>query len=152
MIGKDPNRARTILQAYVVDAFNMAVWNRRPAAEVVHHSDRGAQYTSLAFSRRCREAGVAPSMGSVGDAYDNALAEAFFATLEGELLMRHTFTTRQAARLALFDFIEGFYNSHRRRSAISPPRSSSGGGGSGARPSKEPFRRRRSAQSGPSRC
>lgn len=108
----------TLRTALVVDAFNMAVWNRRPATEVVHHSDRGAQYTSLAFSRRCREAGVAPSMGSVGDAYDNALAEAFFATLETELLMRHTFATRKAARLALFDFIEGFYNSHRRHSAL----------------------------------
>lgn len=109
----------TLRTALVVDAFNMAVWNRRPAAaEVVHHSDRGAQYTSLAFSRRCREAGVAPSMGSVGDAYDNALAEAFFATLETELLMRHTFATRQVARLALFDFIEAFYNSHRRHSAL----------------------------------
>jgi len=108
----------TLRTALVVDAFNMAVWNRRPAAEVIHHSDRGAQYTSLAFSRRCREAGVAPSMGSVGDAYDNALAEAFYATLETELLMRHTFATRAAARLALFDFIEGWYNSHRRHSAL----------------------------------
>jgi putative transposase len=108
----------TLRTDLVVDALNMAVWNRRPAAGVVHHSDRGAQYTSLAFSRRCREAGIAPSMGSIGDAYDNALAEAFFATLETELLMRHTFTTRKAARLALFDFIEGFYNSHRRHSAL----------------------------------
>ena len=108
----------TLRTALVVDAFNMAMWNRRPAAKVVHHSDRGAQYTSLAFSQRCREAGVVPSMGSVGDAYDNALAEAFFATLETELLMRHTFTTRKAAQLALFDFIEGFYNSHRRHSAL----------------------------------
>jgi putative transposase len=108
----------TLRTALVVEALNMAVWNRRPAAEVVHHSDRGAQYTSLAFSRRCREAGVAPSMGSVGDAYDNALAEAFFATLETELLMRHTFATRKEARLALFDFIEAFYNSHRRHSAL----------------------------------
>ncbi len=102
----------------VLEALNMAVWNRRPAAEVVHHSDRGAQYTSLAFSRRCRAAGIAPSMGTVGDAYDNALAESFFATVETELLMRHTFATRKAARLALFDYIEGFYNSHRRHSAL----------------------------------
>ncbi len=108
----------TLRTDLVVDALNMAVWNRRPAAGVVHHSDRGAQYTSVAFSRRCREAGIAPSMGSIGDAYDNALAEAFFATLETELLMRHTFTTRKAARLALFEFIEGFYNSHRRHSAL----------------------------------
>jgi putative transposase len=108
----------TLRTDLVVDALNMAVWNRRPVTGVVHHSDRGAQYTSLTFSRRCQEAGVAPSMGSVGDAYDNALAEAFFATLETELLMRHTFATRKAARLALFDYIEAFYNSHRRHSAL----------------------------------
>jgi len=102
----------------VVDALNMAVWNRRPAMGLVHHSDRGAQYASLAFTKRCRDAGIATSMGSVGDAYDNALAEAFFATLETELLMRHSFATRKAARLALFDFIEAFYNLHRRHSAL----------------------------------
>jgi putative transposase len=108
----------TLRTDLVVDALTMAVWNRRPAVGVVHHSDRGAQYTSLAFSQRCRDAGVAPSMGSVGDAYDNALAEAFFATLETELLMRRAFATRKAARLALFDYIEAFYNSHRRHSAL----------------------------------
>jgi putative transposase len=108
----------TLRTQLVVEALNMAVWNRRPIAGVVHHSDRGAQYTSVTFSRRCEEAGVLPSMGAVGDAYDNALAEAFFATLEIELLMQHTFATRKAARLALFDFIEGFYNSHRRHSAL----------------------------------
>lgn len=108
----------TLRTELVVEALNMAVWNRRPAAGVVHHSDRGAQYASVTFSRRCQEAGIRPSMGSVGDVYDNALAEAFFATLETELLMRRTFATRQAARLALFEFIEGFYNSHRRHSAL----------------------------------
>ena len=108
----------TLRTELVVEALNMTVWNRRPAAGVIHHSDRGAQYTSVAFSRRCREAGVAPSTGSVGDAYDNALAEAFFASLKTELLMRSTFATRTAARLALFDYIEGFYNSHRRHSAL----------------------------------
>jgi len=108
----------TLRTALVLEALNMAVWNRRPAGEVVHHSDRGAQYTSLAFSRRCQEAGVVPSMGSIGDAYDNALAEAFFATLETELLMRRSFATRREARSALFDFIEGWYNSHRRHSAL----------------------------------
>ena len=108
----------TLRTELVVEALDMAVWNRRPAAGVVHHSDRGAQYTSVTFSRRCAEAGVVPSMGSVGDAYDNALAEAFFATLETELLMRHMFATRKAARLALFDYIEAFYNSHRRHSAL----------------------------------
>ena len=107
----------TLRTELVVDALDMAVWNRRPAG-VVHHSDRGAQYTSVTFSRRCAEASVVPSMGSIGDAYDNALAEAFFATLETELLMRQTFASRKAARLALFDYIEAFYNSHRRHSAL----------------------------------
>lgn len=108
----------TLRAALVVEAFTMAVWNRRPAGEVVHQSDRGVQYTSLAFRRRYWEAGVAPSTGSVGDAYDNALAEAFLATLETELLMRRRFATRQAARLALFDYIEAFYNPHQRHSAL----------------------------------
>ena len=108
----------TLCTQLVVDALDMAMWNRRPTGAVIHHSDRGAQYTSLAFGRRCREAGVVPSMGSVGDAYDNALAEAFFATLETELLHRQTFVTRRAARLALFEFIEGWYNSHRRHSTL----------------------------------
>jgi putative transposase len=108
----------TLRTELVLDALNMAVGNRRPAAGVIHHSDRGAQYTSLTFSRRCHDAGIAPSMGTVGDAYDNALAEAFYATLETELLMRHTFATRTAARLALFEYIEAFYNSHRRHSAL----------------------------------
>ncbi len=102
----------------VLDALNMALWNRRPAAGIVHHSDRGVQYTSLAYGRRCQEAGVVPSMGSAGDAYDNAIAEAFFATLETELLMRHRFIDRGTARRALFDYIEGWYNPHRRHSAL----------------------------------
>lgn len=102
----------------VLDALNMALWNRRPAAGVVHHSDQGCQYTSLAYGRRLAEAGVVPSMGSTGDAYDNALAEAFFATFEVELLDRHTFIDRGAARRAIFDYIEGWYNPHRRHSAL----------------------------------
>jgi putative transposase len=110
--------ADTLRTELVVEALNMAVGNRRPTVGVVHHSDRGAQYTSLVFSRRCQDAGVLPSMGSIGDAYDNALAESFFASLETELLMRHTFATRKAARLALFDYIEAFYNPHRRHSAL----------------------------------
>lgn len=102
----------------VLDALDMAVWNRNPVNGVVHHSDQGCQYTSFAFGRRCREAGVVPSMGSVGDCYDNAMAESFFATLECELLNRHTFRNRTQARLAVFDYIEGFYNTHRRHSAL----------------------------------
>lgn len=102
----------------VLDALNMALWNRRPSAGVVHHSDRGCQYTSLAFGRRCREAGIVSSMGRRGDAYDNAMAEAFFATLETELLMRRSFPHRGAARTAIFDYIEGFYNPRRRHSTL----------------------------------
>jgi putative transposase len=101
----------------VLDALNMAVTQRRPT-RVIHHSDQGSQYTSLAFGRRCEEAGVRPSMGSVGDAYDNALCESFFATLECELLDRWRFVTQVEARLAVFDFIEGWYNPHRRHSAL----------------------------------
>ncbi len=101
----------------VLDALNMAVTQRRPTS-VIHHSDQGSQYTSLAFGRRCEEAGVRPSMGSVGDAYDNALCESFFATLECELLDRRRFATQIEARLAVFDFIEGWYNLHRRHSAL----------------------------------
>lgn len=101
----------------VLQALNMAIWQRRPEG-VIHHSDQGSQYTSVAFGSRCQELGVRPSMGSVGDAYDNALCESFFATLECELIDRSVFRTRIDARLAIFDFIEGFYNPHRRHSAI----------------------------------
>ena len=102
----------------VLAALEMALWNRRPAPGVLHHSDHGCQYTSLAFGIRCREAGITPSMGSVGDCYDNAITESFFATLECELLDRRPLRTHSAARTALFDFIEGFYNTQRRHSAL----------------------------------
>jgi putative transposase len=92
----------------VLAALNMAVAQRRPTA-VSHHSDQGCRYTSVAFGTRCAEAGVRPSMGSVGDAYDNALCESFFATPECELLDRYPFRTQIEARLAVFDFIEGWY-------------------------------------------
>jgi putative transposase len=101
----------------VLAALDMAVAQRGPS-DVIHHSDQGCQYTSLAFGSRCREAGVRPSMGSVGDAYDNALCESFFATLECELLDRRRFRTQAEARLAVFDFIEGWYNPRRRHSAL----------------------------------
>ncbi len=101
----------------VLDAMNMAVWQRRPE-QVIHHSDQGTQYTSIAFGLRCKEVGVRPSMGSVGDAYDNALCESFFATLECELLDQKRFRTQAEAKMAVFDFIEGFYNPRRRHSAI----------------------------------
>jgi putative transposase len=101
----------------VLDAFNMALWQRRPK-NVVHHSDHGCQYTSIAFGLRCKEAGVRPSMGTVGDAYDNAMCESFFGTLECELLDRRRFRTQAEAQMAIFDFIEGFYNPRRRHSAL----------------------------------
>jgi len=101
----------------VLKALEMAIQQRRPES-VIHHSDQGTQYTSLAFGRRCREAGVRPSMGSVGDCYDNAMCESFFATLECELLDRHRFATRSEARREVFDFIEGWYNRHRRHSGV----------------------------------
>lgn len=101
----------------VLDALNMALWQRRPE-DVIHHSDQGCQYTSIAFGLRCREAGVKPSMGSAGDCYDNALCESFFATLECELLDRRRFRTQAEARIAIFEFIEGWYNPHRRHSSL----------------------------------
>jgi len=101
----------------VLAALDMALWRRRPL-EVIHHSDQGTQYTSLAFGQRCRQAGVRPSMGSVGDCFDNALCESFFATLECELLDRQRFRTQDEARRAVFDFIEGWYNLHRRHSSL----------------------------------
>jgi putative transposase len=109
--------ATSLATRLVLDALNMALAARRPG-NVIHHSDQGSQYTSIAFGQRCREAGVRPSMGSVGDAYDNAMCESFFATLECELLDRHRFKTQAEARMAIFAFIEGFYNRCRRHSSI----------------------------------
>jgi len=101
----------------VLGALNLALWQRRPAG-VIHHSDQGTQYTSIAFGMRCREAGVRPSMGSIGDCFDNAMCESFFATLECELIDRRRFRTQIEARMAVFEFIEGWYNPHRRHSAL----------------------------------
>ena len=102
----------------VVDALQMAIARRKPAPGLVHHSDRGGQYTSLSFSKRLEDEGLLPSMGRVGSAYDNALAESFLATLKTELLYRNTWPTRRAARTAIFEYIEGFYNTRRRHSAL----------------------------------
>jgi len=109
--------ATTLHAQLVLDALNMALATRRPK-DVIHHSDQGSQYTCIEFGKRCREAGVRPSMGSVGDAYDNAMAESFFATLECELLDRCRFKTQAQARMAVFEFIEGFYNPRRRHSSL----------------------------------
>ena len=101
----------------VTAALDMAITQRSPEG-VIHHSDQGCQYTSIEFGKRCRQAGIRPSMGSVGDCYDNAMCESFFATLECELIERSTFRTHDEAHVAIFHFIEGFYNTHRRHSAL----------------------------------
>jgi len=101
----------------VLQALEMALSQRRPK-EVIHHSDQGVQYSSIAFGLRCKRAGVRPSMGSVGDCFDNAMCESFFATLECELLDRERFGNPAEAKMKIFDFIEGWYNPHRRHSAL----------------------------------
>lgn len=101
----------------VLAALDMALGQRRPAT-VIHHSDHGCQYTAFVFGARCRANGVRPSMGSVGDGYDNAMCERFFATLECELLVRSRFSNHAEARQAIFAFIEGWYNTRRRHSAL----------------------------------
>ena len=102
----------------VLDALGMAITQRRPKRGLIHHSDRGSQYTSLAFGKTLADAGVLQSVGRRGDAFDNAVAESFFATLETELFDRTGFMTRDQARIGVFDFIEGFYNPRRRHSAL----------------------------------
>ena len=101
----------------VLTALDMALEQRRPVG-VIHHSDHGCQYTAVAYGQRCLAFGVRPSMGSVGDAYDNALCESFFAPLECELLDRERFRTPADARRAVFDYIEGWDNPRRRHSAL----------------------------------
>jgi putative transposase len=102
----------------VTAALDAAVVRRRPASGLVHHSDHGSQYTSLAFGRRLRESGIAASMGSVGDCYDNAMAESFFATLETELIDRSAWASPAEARAAVFEYIEVFYNRIRRHTGL----------------------------------
>ena len=102
----------------VLEALEMALWTRRPGPGLVHHSDHGSQYTSLACGRRCRQAGIAQAMGSIGDSYDNALAESFFASLECELIDRSRWRTFTDAQMAVFDYIECFSNPRRRHSAL----------------------------------
>lgn len=109
---------RTLETEIVTSALDMAIARRRPEPGLVHHSDHGSQYTSFAFGHRCREAGIAPSMGAVGSAYDNAMAESFFASLECELLDRTRFETREQAQVAVFDYLEAWYNPRRRHSAL----------------------------------
>lgn len=108
------NHLRTEL---VTAALEMALWRRDPAPGLIHHSDRGSQYTALSFGERLQEADVFPSMGRVGSALDNAMAESFVSTLKAEM-GEPLFATREAARTATFDYMEGFYNPVRRHSSI----------------------------------
>ena len=102
----------------VIDALEMAVRGRRPGRGLVHHSDQGSQYVSLAFGQKARDAGIAVSMGSRGDCYDNGVAESFFATLKKELVNRHSWPTKAELGAAVFEFIEVFYNRRRRHSTL----------------------------------
>lgn len=105
----------------VVDALEMALWRRNPDVGLIHHTDRGVQYTALSFTKKLEEAGIVASMGRVGSALDNAISESFVASLKSELLLPHEghrFVGREAARTAVFDYIEGFYNRVRRHSSL----------------------------------
>jgi len=109
--------ADRVASQLVLTALEMAYAQRGPR-EVIHHSDHGSEYTAIAFGTRCTKLGVRPSMGSVGDCYDNAMAESFFATLECEVLDRNNFRTRDEARSAIFCWINSWYNTTRRHSSI----------------------------------
>jgi putative transposase len=102
----------------VVEAVQMAIWRRKPNPGLVHHSDQGVQYTALSFGERLKEVGIAPSMGRTGSALDNAMAESFVSTLKAELVSRMKFPTRQAAKTAIFEYLEAFYNDRRLHSAL----------------------------------
>jgi putative transposase len=102
----------------VVDALQMAVWRRKPAPGLIHHSDQGVQYTSLSFAKRLEQVGIVASMGRVGCALDNAISESFVATLKSELVSRVQFPSRQAAKTAIFEYLEAFYNTRRLHSSL----------------------------------
>jgi putative transposase len=102
----------------VSDALEMALAHRRPDPGLVWHSDQGSQFVSLAFGQKARAAGIAQSMGSRGDCFDNAVAESFFATLKKELVHRRSWPTKDELRSEVFDYIEVFYNRERRHSSL----------------------------------
>ena len=102
----------------VVDALGMGTTMRKPAAGLVHHPDRGAQYRSLAFGKSLRDSGILASMGETGVPHDNAVTESVMATIKKECVHRHTFKTRDQARFEVFGYIEGFYNPYRRHSSL----------------------------------
>ena len=112
--------SQTAHAGFVLDALEQAVHDRRPVkgAGLVHHSDRGSQYLSIRYTERLGEAGIEPSVGSVGDSYDNAMAESFFASLETELIDRRDWRDHAEARFDVFEWIVAFYNPRRRHSAL----------------------------------
>jgi putative transposase len=118
LVKRDWSMAEHMRADLVVDALQMALARRQPDHGLVHHSDQGSQYVSLAFGQRARDAGVTVSMGSRGDCFDNAVAESFFATLKKELVRRRSWPTRRELQSAVFDYIEAFYNRERRHSTL----------------------------------
>jgi transposase InsO family protein len=102
----------------VAEALTDAVNRRRPAPGVVFHSDRGCQYTSAQYANLARDLGVTLSVGRKGQCWDNAVAESFFATMKTELIHRRAWPTRKATTSAIFDYIEGWYNTRRRHSTL----------------------------------
>jgi putative transposase len=102
----------------VTDALQMALAHRRPDPGLIWHSDQGSQFVSLAFGQQARVAGIAQSMGSRGDCYDNAVAESFFATLKKELVHGRSWPSKADLRSAVFEYIEVFYNRRRRHSTL----------------------------------
>lgn len=109
---------RNMRAEIVVEAFEMAIANRKPDRGLIHHSDHGGQYTSYIFGTSLRKAGVLPSMGQVKTCYDNAVAESFFATLKKDLIHRRSWPDCVECRSAIFEYIEGFYNQRRRHSTL----------------------------------
>jgi putative transposase len=102
----------------VTDALEMAISRRRPEPGLIHHSDQGSQYVSLALGQKARDNGIARSMGQVGSAYDNSVAETFFATLKKELIYRRTWPERQELKTEVFDYVESFYDRRRQHSRL----------------------------------
>jgi putative transposase len=102
----------------VTDALQMALAHRRPAPGLIWHSDQGSQFVSLAFGQKARAAGIAQSMGSRGDCFDNAVAESFFATIKKELIHQRSWPSKAELRTEVFEYIEVFFNRRRRHSTL----------------------------------
>lgn len=108
----------TLANSLVLDALQMALHQRDPCEQVIHHGDRGSQYASDDYQVALRAAGIPCSMSRKGDCFDNAMVESFFSTLKTELVYQQQYTTRNEARRAIFEYVEVFYNRQRRHSAL----------------------------------